>query len=74
MDNKFAGFAALVNALSPQTMPDGDAQDIANGAAYIPGEVTDLRRAGQTVSFAKTDGPRTEWYWTMPGGTTIKHG
>ena len=64
-DDLFAAFMSLVTAVSPEIAPLGDSEDLAKGAKYIPGEVTDWRRGGKTVNFIQPneDDPET-WYWT----------
>lgn len=76
-DDLFAGFGALINALSGggdigNPFPKSDAEDIAKGARFIPGEVTLARRAGTKVSFISECGPCC-WYWLMPDNTRIYH-
>jgi len=69
-------FLQLVNALGESgrsIVPDGDAEDLRNGATHIPGSVTDARRVGRTVTFTKA-GSRKDWYWTLPNGEKIFHG
>jgi len=79
-DGLMAGFAALVNAFGGEQgrdagalMPQSDVDDFANGARWIPGEVTLARRAGQNVNFVR-EGDKEDWHWEMPDSTTIKHG
>lgn len=76
MSNDLTAFLSLVSALDGQgahIVPPADAEDMRNGAARIPGEVTDARRLGQTVKFVQT-GAREDWYWEMPDGAKIRHG
>jgi hypothetical protein len=65
-------FGALTNRIRDgggdegASFPRSDVEDLANGAPYIPGEVTDARRAGKRVQYdiqAKT--------WTMSDGRVI---
>jgi hypothetical protein len=48
-------------------VPIDDVTDLANGARYIPGDVTDARRAGKRVVFH----PERQ-VWTMPDGSESK--
>lgn len=66
-----AAFGMMVNAMGGggdfgQMFPASDAQDFADGARYIPGEVTLARRRGETVTF-----DRMAHQWTMPDGSKI---
>jgi hypothetical protein len=54
--------------------PLGDSEDFASGATHIPGEVTDARRGGQTVTFHHEGADSSKWYWQLPDGTKINHG
>ncbi len=62
-------FGFLANAMGGggdigQAFPASDAQDLMDGADYIPGEVTIARRIGESVKYdrhAKT--------WTFADGT-----
>jgi hypothetical protein len=65
-------FGMLTNALHDgggdkgACFPRSDAEDLRNGAPYIPGEVTIARRAGKHVAYdikGKT--------WKMPDGRVI---
>lgn len=75
MDYKdMAAFGMMVNASEGggdmgRFFPQSDAADFANGARYIPGEVTMARRRGQTVQF-----DRVAHQWTMPDGSKIPKG
>ena len=87
-NNPLAAFGFLINAMDQQRRPPGphgmddgdrgmsfprsDAEDLSRGARFIPGEVTDARRAGQHVYFETECGPNC-WYWKMPDGTRIFH-
>ena len=69
--DSFASFAQLVSGMSPSIFPPDDAQDIKNGATYIPGEVTVARRAGKKVDFVQ-EGDASQWYWRMPDGSHVR--
>jgi hypothetical protein len=43
--------------------PSDDAKDQANGARFIPGEVTLARRVGQPVNFVQACPNSVCWYW-----------
>lgn len=74
--DKLMAFAAMGALLSGGSnagaiFPADDASDFANGARYIPGEVTDARRLGQRVVF---DAEAHQWRlpngeWTPRGGS-----
>lgn len=71
-DNFLYAFGVIENAMGGggdvgQSFPASDVQDLADGADYIPGEVTIARRAGRTVSYN-----RVAKAWTLPDGTVIK--
>ncbi|MDP2720630.1 MAG: hypothetical protein Q8O75_01690 [bacterium] len=77
-NNPLAGFGALINALGGggdqgNMFPQSDADDLASGARFIPGEVTLARRRGEKVTFAQNCGNSCCWYWQMPGGICIYH-
>ena len=70
-------FGMLLNALrgggdQDQDFPYSDADDLRNGAEWIPKAVTFARRAGEHVTFHR-EGPPNEWYWILPNGKTIRH-
>lgn len=78
---RVAASAFLINALFDRNSRDGDtgasfprsdAEDMSKGARFIPGEVTDARRAGQKVEFVTECGPNC-WYWKMPDGSRRYH-
>lgn len=50
-----------------RSFPESDAMDLRNGAAFIPGEVTIARRAGQRVAYDSAS--RT---WSFPDGSTLQ--
>ena len=72
-DNQFLGtFGLLANALSGggnagNVFPKADADDLMDGARYIPGEVTIARQKGLTVKF-----DRYNHRWQMPDGTFVE--
>ena len=74
-------FGAIVNAFGRNPggdknsiFPASDAEDLCKGAAYIPGEVTDLRRAGNKVFFFQPDKDKPDtWYWRRPDGSQIRY-
>lgn len=73
-----AGFGALISAMggggdSGNAFPQSDADELASGARFIPGEVTLARRAGKTVNFHQSCGNACCWYWEMPNGDKIYH-
>lgn len=73
----FAGFGALVSAFggggdAGNPFPASDAQDLAAGARYIPGEVTMARRRGEKVTFFSACGACC-WYWEFPDGSRVYH-
>lgn len=77
-DGFLAAFGALVNAMGGggdrgNMFPQSDADDLANGARWIPGEVTLARRAGQKVTFNQ-EGDQKDWYWELPDGKHVSHG
>jgi hypothetical protein len=53
--------------------PKSDADDLRKGAQFIPGEVTDARRAGQKVRFDQSSSCPDSWYWEMPDGKKYLH-
>ncbi len=53
--------------------PRSDAQDIANGARFIPGDVTLERREGKRVLFVRDCGSPNCWYWEFSDGTRRYH-
>ena len=66
-----AAFALLAAALdggkdAGAAMPILDATDFAQGAKYIPSEVTMARRNGEHVNYNKHDKN-----WTMPDGKIV---
>lgn len=65
-----AAFGALISAMNNNLFPASDAEDFAKGADWIPGKVTDARRAGEQVVFVQDDGP---WYWRFADGSTVRH-
>lgn len=72
-----AGFGALISAMGGggdkgNAFPQSDADDLATGARFIPGEVTMARRNGEKVTFVQECGPCC-WYWQMPDGSKIYH-
>ena len=74
MDKEFLAFASMASILSGggnrgAIHPVDDATDISKGARYIPGEVTDARRAGQRVIFHED-----LHQWQMPDGKMIPEG
>lgn len=71
--NEDALFGMLVGStpFGRVLFPPADAEDLANGARFIPGDVTDARRKGQTVTFIQEGD--TDWYWIMPDGSRISH-
>jgi hypothetical protein len=83
MDNSMLiSLLGLVNAMDKGRGPDGnkgaivpqgDINDMMDGATWIPSEVTLARRAGKTVVF-NYDVQQGEWYWKMPDGTQVRHG
>lgn len=74
-------FGALINALggnpggdAGSVFPASDAEDFRKGATQIPGQVTDLRREGRTVTFVQPDRSiSSTWYWQLPNGSRIEH-
>lgn len=76
-DEQLTLFAALACALGGggdqgNFFPQSDVIDIANGASWIPTEVTEARRLGKQVEFFHT-GNREDWYWIL-NGKKIVHG
>jgi len=76
--SSLAEFGALISAVSGggdqgNLFSQSDATDLANGALFIPSEVTLARRRGEKVSFVQNCQNRTCWYWEMPDGTRIYH-
>lgn len=72
----FASFGAMISALGGggdrgNSFPASDAEDLASGARWIPGEVTLARRRGEQVRFDQTT---PNWYWELSEGSRIKHG
>lgn len=77
-DNPLAGFGALISAMggggdAGNMFPQSDADDLASGARFIPGEVTMARRRGEKVTFVQNCNNSTCWYWEMPDGTRVYH-
>lgn len=72
------GFLLLISELGKQggdpnigaLVPGTDVEDMIRGARYVPGEVTEARRRGETVEFI-TGG--SQWHWVMPDGSLIPH-
>lgn len=54
---------ALSCAGSDSAFPSDDAKDMANGARFIPGDVTLARRVGQPVNFVQACPNSVCWYW-----------
>lgn len=71
-DDDAGAFGMLVAALCPKDgarlFPPADADDLLNGAKIIPMEVTQARRAGQTVRFVWELG---QCHWEMPDGSIV---
>lgn len=70
-------FGALVNMMSGggdrgNIFPQSDADEMRNGARFIPGQVTEARRRGETVTFTQECG-KCCWFWELPDGTRIYH-
>ena len=70
-------FGTLINALGGggdrgNSFPASDADEMMNGARFIPGEVTLARRRGEQVQFVQNCGMCC-WYWEMSDGTRIYH-
>jgi len=55
------------------TFPQSDADDLAKGARFIPGEVTMARREGRAVRFVQECSNRCCWYWALPNGKRAYH-
>lgn len=77
-DRLLAAFGEMINAFggggdTGNLFPKSDVEDLANGAKWIPGEVTLARRAGQKVTFNQ-EGSKENWYWELENGKQIKHG
>ena len=77
-ENPMAVFGALISAMGAggdrgDIFPQSDADDLASGARFIPGEVTMARRRGERVNFVQNCNNSTCWYWEMPDGTRIYH-
>lgn len=77
--NDHSMFGMLISALGGggdkgNMFPQSDADDMGKGARFIPGEVTDARRRGETVEF-NTDCETSPccWFWRMPNGDRIFH-
>lgn len=74
--NDLAAFLGMVNSLKDgkgkTLVPDADLADVENGATEIPGEVTDARRRGETVTFVQNR-PREQWHWQMPDGSRVPY-
>lgn len=76
-DDSLAAFLGVVNAHAKTTghaslVPDEDVADLESGASYIPDQVTDARRRGETVTFVQNC-PVEQWRWEMPDGSTISY-
>lgn len=76
-DGLLAGFGLLMSAFggggdSGNMFPASDAEDLALGARFIPGEVTMARREGQKVTFNQPCNACC-WYWEFPDGTRVYH-
>lgn len=72
-----SAFGRLVNAIGGggdvgQSFPASDADDLDNGALFVPGEVTLARRRGERVIFVQQC-TQVCWYWEMPDGTRHYH-
>lgn len=77
-DPFMATFGLLVNRMggggdAGQIFPASDADDMSRGARFIPGEVTDERRAGRTVRFVRDCTSACCWYWQLENGDRIYH-
>ena len=75
-DSPMWAFAMFANALSGGgdmgcSFPRSDAEDLRNGARYIPGEVTFARRRGEHVRFVQDGDPDT-WHWVLEDGSIIR--
>lgn len=72
---------AIVSRLNGHLVPAEDAEDLSNGATFIPFAVTEARRQGQTVKFEVRN--QSKFYdgklrspfkfWVMPDGTRLLH-
>lgn len=76
-DNPLATFGALLASMGGgvdvgATFPQSDADDLQNGAMFIPGEVTMARRRGEKVTFVTACNPNC-WYWEFKDGTRTYH-
>ena len=70
-DQFMYAFGRIANALGGggdygQCFPASDADDLGNGARYIPGEVTMARRRGEKVSFDPV-----KHQWTFDDGRVV---
>jgi hypothetical protein len=55
-----------------RTFPYSDAEDLSRGLRFIPGEVTEARRAGQRVAFVDQHCHHACcWYWQFEYGDRI---
>jgi hypothetical protein len=73
----FATFASMVSAMGggedfDNVFPKSDAEDVQNGAEWIPAKVTEERQRGNKVGFVQ-NGESDTWYWELPDGNKIFH-
>ena len=73
-----AVFGTLISAMSGggdrgNAFPQSDAEDMRNGARFIPGRVTLDRRAGKKVEFHHSCSSSCCWYWQFDDGSRTYH-
>ena len=62
-----ASFGLIAHAVGGSLFPAADVDDLAQGAAHIPGDVTDARRSGHLVNYVLAHCR----YWHLPSGKRI---
>ena len=79
-----AGFGAMINAMDRgdgrtidgdrgAIFPRSDSEDFSRGARFIPGAVTEARRAGMHVTFDTSCSSNCCWFWQLPDGSRNYH-
>lgn len=52
--------------------PRADVDDVLNGAEFVPDQVTEARKTGESVVFLREEDDKSQWYWLL-GDEKIYH-